>query len=266
MDSRKGSDLIHSPAASTAGKYLMKQLLAVSLFGFAVIFNSFSAPTNQPPTSAEQLRSEFEAYLKAKDTNAVLSLVNWKGVSDQMKSDVSMQMGYLVGQSVASVKLLPLPADRQLTNEFNGVRYYPNIHVEGLIDVELTAKGNNAQFSYGESGGIFYFAGVAQEVFDSNAKKSTPLAVMVTGLFPKEDPGILTCSYVYVSAGKERIGSFQFTNTWNISFWGDYIKSCKVTKVSGTGSYELKIDEANKTVFDSDMVETNDIISYEKKN
>lgn len=240
----------------------MKQLLAVSILAFATILNSFSAP---PPTSAEQLRSEFEAALKAKDTNAVLSLVNWKGVSDQMKSDVSMQMGYMVGQSVASVIRLPLPAGRQLTNEFNGVRYYPNVHVEGLIDVELTAKGNNAQFSYGESSGIFYIAGTVQETFDAHAK-STPLAVMVTGLFPKEDPGILACSYVYVSAGNERTGSFQFTNTWNISFWGDYIKSCKVTKVSGSGSYELKIDEANKTVFDSDMVETNDSISYEKKN
>lgn len=258
MDSQRGSDLIHSHTASNAGDNLMKSLLAISLFCFAAVFNSFSAPT-----SAEQLRSEFEAAMKANNTNAVLSLVNWKGVSDQMKSDVSIQMGYLVGQSVASVKLLPLPTDRQLTNEFNGVRYYPNVHVEGQIDVELTAKGNNVQFSYGESGGYFYIAGVAQETFDAHAK-STPLAVMVTGLFPKENPGILTCSYVYISAGNERIGSFQFTNTWNISFWGDYIKSCKVTKVSGAGSYELKIDEANKTVFDSDMVETNDSISYEK--
>jgi hypothetical protein len=265
MDSRKDSDLINSHAESSAGEILMKQLFAVSLFGFVVIFNSFSAPTNQPPTSAEQLRSEFETALKANNTNAVLSLVNWKGVSDQMKSDVSMQMVFIAGHGVANVKLLPLPTDRQLTNEFNGVRYYPNVHVEGLVDVELKAKGNNMQIPYGESSGIFYIAGTIQETFDAHAK-STPLAVMVTGLFPKEDPGILTCSYVYVSAGKERIGSFRFTNTWNISFWGDYIKSCKVTKVSGTGSYELKIDEANKTVFDSDMVETNDIISYEKTN
>ena len=240
----------------------MKKLLAVSFLAFAAVLNSFSAP---PPTSAEQLRSEFETAMKDNDTNAVLSLVNWKGVSDQMKSDVSMQLVFMAGHGVASVKLLPLPTDRQLTNEFNGVHYYPNVHVKGLIDVEFTAKGNNAQIPYGESGGIFYIAGTVQETFDAHAK-STPLAVMVAGLFPKEDPGILTCSYVYVSAGNERTGNFQFTNSWNISFWGDYIKSCKVTKISGTGSYELKIDEANKTVFDSDMVETNNSISYEKKN
>jgi hypothetical protein len=262
MDRRKGSDLIPSSAAPSAGGNLMKQLVAVSFLVFATILNSFSAP---PPTSAEQLRSEVEAAMKANDTNAVLSLVNWKGVSDQMKSDVSMQMVFMAGHGVAGVKLLPLPTDRQLTNEFNGVRYYPNVHVEGLVDVELAAKGNNMQIPYGESGGIFYIAGTVQETFDAHAK-STPLAVMVMGLFPKEDPGILTCSYVYVSAGNERTGGFRFTNNWNISFFGDYIKSCKVTKVSGTGSYELKIDEANKTVFDSDMVETNDSISYEKKN
>ena len=58
---------------------------------------------------------------------------------------------------------------------------------------------------------------------------------------------------------------FQCTNSLSKSFRGDYIKSCKVTKISGSGSYELEIDEANKTVFDSDMVETNDSISYERK-
>jgi len=43
----------------------MKKLLGVLLLGFAVVLNSFCASTNQPPTSAEQLRSKFEAAQKA---------------------------------------------------------------------------------------------------------------------------------------------------------------------------------------------------------
>jgi len=258
MDGKKCSGLI---IVSITDKNFMKKPLAVVFFGFAIVFNSISAPT-----SAEQLRSAVEAAFMAKDTNAVLALFNWQGVSDKVKSSLSRQIAYMANQDVASVNLLPLPADRQLTNELDGVRYYPNVHVEGLIDIESTAKGNSSQINYGESGGTFYIAGTAQETFDANAKKSTILAVIVMGDFPKESPGILTCSYVYVANGKENTDGFQCTNNLSKSFRGDYIKSCKVTKVSGTGSYELEIDEANKTVFDSDMVETNDSISYEKKN
>jgi hypothetical protein len=50
------------------------------------------------------------------------------------------------------------------------------------------------------------------------------------------------------------------------SFYGDYIKSCKFTKNSGDGSIELTVTENTNTVFTSGMVETNDSISYEKKN
>jgi hypothetical protein len=258
MDGKGRSGLI---TASSADKKLMKKLLAVLIFGFAIVFNSFSAPT-----SAEQLRSEFEAAMKAKDTNTVLSLFNWQGVSDKLKSSMSRQIAYMVNQDVASVNLLPLPADRKLTNELDGVRYYPNVRVEGLIDIESTAKGNSSQINYGNSGGTFYIAGTLEETFDANAKKSTVLAVMVTGFFSKESPGILACSYVYVANAKENTDGFQCTNSLSKSFHGDYIKSCKVTKISGSGSYELEIHEGTNTVFDSDMVETNDSISYEKKN
>ena len=236
----------------------MKKLLAVLIFGFAVAFNSFSAPT-----SAEQLRSEFEAAMKANDTNAILALVNWRGVSAEMKSEMVDEMDTL---GLTSVKLLPLSADYQLTNELDGVRYFPNVHVVGFLGVSYTNQETTGQIPYGESGGAFYIAGTVQETFDAHPTKSVSLAVMVMGLFPKETPGILNCSYVYVSDGKEKTGDFKCTNNWSTSFFGDYIKSCKVTKVSGSGSYELEIHEGTNTVFDSDMVETNDSISYEKKN
>lgn len=239
----------------------MKKLLAVLIFGFAGAFNSFSAPT-----SAEQLRSEFEMALKTKDTNAIASLFDWQDVPDDLKVMTTGAAAEMVKHEISGVKLLPLPASYHPTNEMNGVRYFPNVNVIGMIDVEFAQKGQWMQLPYGESAGAFYMAGTEKETFDANEKKSTPLAVMVTGLFSKENPGILTCSYVYVSAGNERTSSFQFTNNWNNSFFGDYIKSCKVTKISGSGSYELEIHEGTNTVFDSDMVETNDSISYEKKN
>jgi hypothetical protein len=44
----------------------MKKLLAASFLAFATVFNSFSAPTNQPPQlSADQLRNELDSVQKA---------------------------------------------------------------------------------------------------------------------------------------------------------------------------------------------------------
>jgi hypothetical protein len=244
----------------------MKHPLSIFCLGFLIaVVGLQSASGKDAPTSAEQLRSEFEAALKAKDTNAVLFLINWKGVSTEMKSESVKEMADMVEPDVASVKLLPLPTDYQPTNELNGVRYFPNVHVLGLIDVQSKKEGDASQIPYGEGGGAYYIAGVSQETVDPHAKKSTSLGVMVMGLFPKEDPGILTCSYVYVAGGKEKTGSFRCTNNRSTGFWGDYIKSCKVTKVSGSGSFQLVINEGGKTVFDSDMVETNDSITYERK-
>jgi hypothetical protein len=184
-----------------------------------------------------------------------------------MKADEARMMAFMAARGADSVKLLPLPANFQPTNELNGVRYYPNVHVQGFLQIETVAQGktNTTQMPYGESGGAFYLSGTVQETFDANAKKAVPLALMVMGLFPKETPGILSCSYVYVAGGKEKTDSFQCTNNWSTSFWGDYVKSCKVTKLSGAGSFQLRIQQGTDTVFDSKMVKTNDSITYERK-
>ena len=43
----------------------MKQFVAISFLVFAAVVNSFSAPTNQPATAAEQLRSRLASVEKA---------------------------------------------------------------------------------------------------------------------------------------------------------------------------------------------------------
>ena len=236
----------------------MTKFSGVLFLGLVVAFNSLGAPT-----SAEQLRTEFEMAMKANDTNAILALVNWKGVSAEMKSEMADEMDT---SGLVSVKLLPLPADYKLTNEMNGVRYFPNVHVLGFLSVNYTNQAITGQIPYGESGGVFCIAGTTQEIFDAHAQKSINLGVSVMGMFSTKSPGILTCSYVYLDDGQEKTGGFQCTNNLSQAFWGDSIKSCTVKKISGDGAFELLINENGKTVFDSDMVETNDSIAYEKKN
>ena len=244
----------------------MKNILLILYLGALTTLAGLSrVAAKDAPTTAEQLRSELETAIKAKDTNAVPALVNWKGMAVEMKAETTQEMTGLAGTEVAAVKLLPLPADYQATNELNGVRYFPNVRVRGLITVVFPQAGNDLQMPYGESGGEYCLAGMLQETFDAHPTKAVSLGVMVTGLFPNDHPGILKCSYVYLADRWEKAGGFQCTNNWSTSFFGDTIKSCRVNKVSGEGSFELKIDEGGKTVFDSDMVETNTEIVYEKK-
>src|ERR1039457_1834301 len=79
------------------------------------------------PTSAEQLRVEAESALKAKDANALMGLFNWRGVSDNMKTRMSKMVAERPKQEGPAVRLAPLPADFQATNEVNGIRYRPSV-------------------------------------------------------------------------------------------------------------------------------------------
>lgn len=65
--------------------------------------------------------------------------------------------------------------------------------------------------------------------------------------------------------GIPQTGGFRCTNNLSQAFAGDYIKSCKVTKVSGAGSFRLRVSERNKTLFSSHLVKTNNSIIYEIK-
>jgi hypothetical protein len=222
------------------------------------------ARCGEPPTSAKQLRRELEAAIKSHDTNAVLALVNWKGVVPDMKTEAAEEMGELAGSATTGVKLLPLPADYHPTNELNGVRYFPNVNVVGLIDVESPQEGNSTQLPYGESGGAFYLASILQETFDPHAKKEVSLGISISGRFPKGNPGVFKCAYVYLAGGEEKDDDFECTNNISTGFWGDAIKSCTVVRASGLGSYQVKITADGQSVFDSGMVETNDSVIYEK--
>ena len=223
-----------------------------------------TAPAKDAPTSAGQLRSELEAAIKANDTNAVISLFNLQGVSDDMKSLVEMVASGLARDDAASVKLSPLPADTELTNELNGVRYFPNVTVVGVIDVESKNPGNATQLPYGESAGKFYLPGTMKETFNAGAPKEKILGVMFVGLFPQKSE-LINGSYVYLKGGKEITEIVSFTNSMSYNFWGDGIKSCQFTNDSSQGSISLRITEDGKKAFDSGMIEHTNLISYEKK-
>ena len=243
---------------------MSKNFLRLAVTALFLSTASITTFAKDAPTSAEQLRSELAAAIKAKDTNAIISLFNLQGVLDDMKLIPEMMAASLAQDEVASVKLSPLPADTELTNELNGVRYFPNVTVVGIIDVESKSPGNATQIPYGESAGKFYLPGTVKETFNPNAPREKMLGVMFIGLFQKKSE-VINGAYVYLKGGKELTAVVSFTNSMSYNFWGDGIKSCLFTNASSEGSIKLRITEDGKNIYDSGMIEQTNFISYEKK-
>ena len=245
----------------------MKPTLLIVCLNVAIIALGLPmASAKDTPTSAEQLRSEVESALKSKDTNAFKALFNWQGVSESMKADMNDENADLFSHAIASVKLLALPADFQPTNELNGVRYKPNVAIVGMIDVEYTEQGNAVSMPYGKVGGVFYLSSTVEEKTGTPSTKEKSLNVSVMGTI---SPKAVTFSgsYVYVKAGKEIKEDVSGTNgNRSEAFWGDYIKSCTVQKISDDkGFIKLVISEDGKMVFESDEITNKEPIVYEKK-
>jgi hypothetical protein len=243
---------------------MTKKLLFVGVGALLLFTMSVTTFAKDAPISAEQLRSELESAIKAKDTNAIISLFNLRGVSEDMKSEAVEAAAEMVKDDIASVKLAPLPADFQHTNELNGVRYFPNVAVVGIIDVETTNPGNGTQIPYGEKDGKFFLPGTIKETFNANAPKEKSLGIMFIGLFPQKE--IVNGRYVFSKGGKEINEVVSFTNSISFIFWGDSIQSCRFTKSSNEGSMRLKIMEDGKNIFNSGMIKNTNAVSYEQTN
>ena len=211
------------------------------------------------PTSAEQLRSEFETALKAKDTNSLMQLIYWQGVSDGMKTMVGTEIANLSKTDFVAVKLLPLPVGFQATNELNGIRYGPSVTVIGLIDVEFAKAGNSMQLPYGKSGDAFYVSCTVEEKIPGPFTRSKTLNIMVLGT---ADMKSISGSCIFVQNGKEIEKNLSKGGT---GFFGDYIKSCTIRKnPDAGGTIQLIIEEDGKRAFDSQEITNNQVV-YEKK-
>jgi hypothetical protein len=171
-------------SASSAGENIVKKLLAVLFLAFAAVHNSFSAP---PPTSVEQLRNEFENALKTGDTNALISLFNWEGVSDDGKSaKIRLITNYFLGKKIESLKLSPLPVGYSAETEMYGISYSQNVSVVGMIKVQSAEEAgtNNSshsvvgEFPYGKKDNYFCLAGTVERKVSASAVKEKLRAVV----------------------------------------------------------------------------------------
>jgi hypothetical protein len=253
-----------------SAKVFMQKLLAVAFFGFSIVFNSFSAPT-----SAEQLRSEFESALKAKDTNAIFSLYNWNGGLEGDK-DMALKVGIpdLLKNDIASVKLSPLPtnfpidvSEEQIDAHFNdpgnrdgdnGWRGRFNVKPIGMLDI-YTPKEKIRQEFYGATNNSFY---ISQLISYLAPGKSLYIRVLNS-----PDSTTYTGSWVFVKGGKEiTVNISDKTNEWKEG-WGDYIKSCTVRRTSTNEAiwFHFQVTEDGTNIFESGEITNEEPVTYKRK-
>ena len=241
----------------------MNRLLSSAGLGFVIATCiATSALAKGPPTSAEQLRSEIESALKAKNTEDLIALFNWEGIQEKAGVKMSVKAAYAemwkTTNGVISVKLSPLPAHYSATNEIFSLRTRANVSVVGMIDINRTDKDYDEHLPYGTKDGVFY---IAQTVRETIPGKS--LRVTVSVFAP---PITYTGSCVYVEEGREINFDLNGTNKYiEKNFWGDYIKSCTIQKTTTTGLIMLEIAEDHKKIFQSPQVKTEDPILFTGK-
>jgi hypothetical protein len=251
----------------------MKRRLSSAGLGFLItVFIATSLLAKDPPTSAEQLRSELESALKVKDTNTVFSLFRSAGGEDDMFS--CMASAAMLATNITSVTLLPLPTNfqqdhdkRDNENGFgdtwegdNGWRSKYSLPVLGLLDMKSQA-GDIIQLPYGKTNGTFYIAGVISYLAPG---KSLYVRVL-DGL------GSYTGSWIYVKNGKEiTVNISDQTNQFR-QCWGDYIKSCTIQSTS-TNKYVqysnwfyFEISEGGTNIFESGEITNKEPFTYIRK-
>jgi hypothetical protein len=228
------------------------------------------------PASAEQLRSEFEAALKAEDTNAIASLYDWRDVSDESKSgQIENVTSMLCGGKIESVKLTPLSSDYSDEDEMetdDGLCIvHKNIPAVGLIEVKAQpADANDSptdmEIPYGKTNNTYCFSAVVMDKIPRSGLKEKSLKVIVTigggvysatgGFTPLKPPTTFTGSCIYIKDGKEIKVNISGSESRTNTFIGNYIRSCTVRKTSGKGWINLYVFEDGRKTFVKEQQES----------
>jgi hypothetical protein len=254
----------------------MKCFLYFTYLGFVIVTCGWSpAFAKGAPTTAEQLRDDLETALKAKDANAVMSLFNWEGGTNDWRESAGVRETMIKSQTQAmlqtndaNIELSPLSPDFQAarTNESNGLCSKFNIPVVGMIDVKFKS-GRVVQLPYGKKGNSFCLAGTVLEKIPGKL-----LCVQVSA-GPNSDLLTFTGSWVYVNGGNEiRVNISDATNRFKMC-WGDYVKSCTVQRTSTNsldvpgfeGWFYFQILEGGKNIFESVQMTNEEPVVYKRK-
>lgn len=211
----------------------------------------------EPPASPEQLLARVESAIKKKETEDLLKLFYWKGVSAKMRALTTRLTSEIIKEDIVKISLSSVPTEiRDITDGHtrDGILYQPNVSVMGVIVCQFRERGNFWKIPYGKKGNAFYISGVAERRLYTPKVKEKLLQVIVGA----QELQIGYCNYL--KGGKEmkielnRKGGSQ-------AFWGDRITYCTVGSSSDDEIW-LVIMEGSQRIFETKPKKTEKPIEY----
>jgi hypothetical protein len=247
----------------------MKSFLSAKRLGLVIVVCIATCVfAKNPPTSAEQLRSEVESALKSKNTKALMTLYNWDGVPEEVKEMIiGVEIKAMLKADIASVALAPVSANVQAMlgnggngwQGDNGRRVKFSVDLLGELDVSIPNE-DKIPLPYGKKDGFFYIAAPIPYLAHGQSLwvrvLRYPTSLTYTG------------SWVYVEDGHEiTVNVSERTNQFRQG-WGDYIKSCTIQRTSTNSlpprgnSFHFEISEGGKNVFKSPEMTNEEPVTY----
>jgi len=264
----------------------MKRLLFTAGLSFVIVACTTNCVlVKDPPTSAEQLRQKFESALKARDTNAAMSLFYLDGLegdgpyrrtplsSAETQAAFLREMWLFFPTNVSKIKVAPLPKGFQALhapkeddgmgddwNGDNGWRMRWSVPPAGMFESQPPATFPTPLI-YGKINGAFYIGIPIVYTAPGKSLYVHTLASSVT----------YTGSWVFVKNGKEHTVSFSDHTNQFRECWGDYIKSCTVQKtytdpnVQHQSWLNFTIQEEGTNIFESGEITNNEPFTYKRE-
>jgi hypothetical protein len=225
------------------------------------------------PSSPEQLQSQLNSALKAKDVDGIRALFNPKSETNATSESsamkemmISRQTRILLEAPSPTVKLAPLSSDfsASQTNEQNGICTSFDVPVTGLVEVE--GDGGYVQhLPYGKQGTGYYLAAITQAQIPGRFLTVNILAG------PNSDLLTFTGRWVYARGGEDVAVNISDKTNRFVVRWGDYIKLCEIRRTSTNqvagfdNWFYFDIVEGGAHVFESPGLTNEDLFVYRKK-
>jgi hypothetical protein len=217
------------------------------------------AQAEEPPSSSEQLLFRVDSALKTRKAEGILGLINWQGVSEEMRAFTTRMISGILQEDIVKVSLSSDQTEMSdISNGYtrDGILYQPNVSVMGVIVFQFKQKGNFVRMAYGKSDNAFYIASVVEKRIYVPKVKEKSLQITV-GTFSELQTGY--CNYL--KNGKEiRLELNRKGGTH--AFWGDRITYCKIQGGSPDDEIWLVISEDSQPVFETKPKKTAKPIEY----
>lgn len=245
-------------------KNFLFSLVLLSVFTFV----SQISPAFADSQIKDQFLQNIRAAVENKDEKAFWNLFNLEGVVADMKAVIEKH----VWKSLKSAELLdvtyePLPEDFRSEYVVNGIRYYTNLKVLGLVKFKYkrTKQGDSTtSVPYGQKGNRLLFVGTIKEKLAGDFPPSKQIQVIIIGA--GHPPVTFEGTMIYLQGEKPVRDKIKDLGSGNLTriVRGEAITFLEVRRTSPQGTLKVIIMEDEDTIFETEFLDTDQPIVFRK--